>query len=376
VISYRRVVDVEHFHHTRDETNAQSLGRHTDTLARLNSSFEIAVNNMARGLSMFDAERRLVVCNALYREIYGLTESVTAPGTPFSKIISFHCAQNDLSETDADLIQQQSWIDAHARALARGKLFSHLQHLRNGRIVLATCQPLADGGWVDTQEDVTETTRAQDRIAWLARHCPLTEIANRGHFRDRLNEISSSLDAGQMLAVHLVDLDHFKQVNDTLGHAAGDSVLKAAAGRMLAILGDRGVAGRLGGDEFAIIQTGLSQPEQAGHLARRLIETLSAPYRAIGSAARVGASVGIAISPAHGDDTDTLLQKADLALYRAKMRGRGGFVIYDSADAVFGEQDVPGTTHGALQERAGPRFLRSLAKTLRGPFQARRRAAR
>ncbi|MDQ8699957.1 diguanylate cyclase domain-containing protein [Hyphomicrobium sp. LHD-15] len=370
MISSHSLVAVEHFHDAPDEADAQALVRHTDTPTRLKSSFEIAVNNMARGLSMFDAERRLVVCNALYREIYGLTESITAPGTPLAKIIAFHCARNDLSETDSDLIRQQSWIDAHTRALARGKVFSHLQHLRNGRIVLVTYQPMADGGWVDTQEDVTETTQAQDRIAWLARHCPLTEIANRGHFRDRLNEIASSLDAGQMLAVHLVDLDHFKQVNDTLGHAAGDSVLKAAAGRMLAILGDRGVAGRLGGDEFAIIQTGLSRPEQAGHLARRLIETLSAPYRGIGSAARIGASVGIAISPAHGGDTDTLLQKADLALYRVKTRGRGSFAIYDSADHVFGEQDVSGAD-GAPQEGAAPRFLRALAKTLRRPFQAR-----
>jgi diguanylate cyclase (GGDEF)-like protein len=253
------------------------------------------------------------------------------------------------------------------RALQSGKIFTHLQQLKNKRIILVTTQPLADGGWVDTQEDVTEKTLAQERIAWLARHCPLTELANRAYLRDRLGEMMASLDPGKLLAVHLIDLDYFKQVNDTLGHAAGDAVLKAVAGRMRSALRDHDFVGRLGGDEFAIIQSGITDQEQAFHLARRLVKDLGAPYRTSGERVRIGASIGIAIYPRHGDDTDTLLQNADEALYRVKMRGRGSFAVYESTNEAL--RDREGRSLSRLHGLS--RRLRSIAATLQQTFKIR-----
>ncbi len=320
--------------------DTHKLIEHTQRLARLNSWFEVALNNMARGLSMFDADRNLIVCNALYREIYELPEELTVPGTPFSRIVAYHSAKEGAANSIDDLRRQQHWIEQHAEELQHGKTFTHTQYLQNGRIILVTNQPLADGGWVDIQEDVTEKTLAAERIAWLARHCPLTEIANRFHLRERLEDELVRLGPNGRLAVHLIDLDYFKRVNDTLGHAAGDAVLKAVAKRMRSALRDGDFVGRLGGDEFAIIQTDISGPEQAASLAQRLVKTLNAPYRVLGANAGIGASIGIAISPEHGNEADTLLRRADTALYRVKSCGRGSSCVYTKDDDQIALQRI------------------------------------
>jgi predicted signal transduction protein with EAL and GGDEF domain len=107
--------------------------------------------------------------------------------------------------------------------LARGKSFSHTQFLKNGRTVLVSNQPLAGGGWVDIQADITEKRQAEQKIDWLARHDTLTEIANWHHFREQL-ETRFALQAGRGFALHWIDLDHFEELNDTLGHPVGDPI--------------------------------------------------------------------------------------------------------------------------------------------------------
>mgnify|MGYP001404355253 CR=1 FL=1 len=319
--------------------DAHLLVEKTRKLAELNQWFELALNNMARGLSMFDAEKRLVVCNALYRQIYDLPEHITAPGTPLSKIIAYHTARGG-ANTAEELMKQQLWIEHHARELSHGKTFTHQQQLPNGRIILVTNQPLSDGGWVDIQEDITERTMAEERISWLARHCPLTEIANRFHLQERLTSEIQRLRPNERLAIHIVDLDYFKQVNDTLGHATGDAVLKAVAKRMTTTVRDTDFVGRLGGDEFAIIQKEIVDIHQSESLAERLVKVLNAPYRILGSSAGIGASIGIALCPDHGKDADRLLQRADTALYRVKSSGRGGFAIYQPQDETVARERI------------------------------------
>jgi diguanylate cyclase (GGDEF)-like protein len=310
------------------ELETSKLLAHTQKLAQLNAWFEVALNNMARGLSMFDADKRLIVCNAIYREIYELPEELTRPGTHISDLVSFHAKKEGGSDGVDERAHQHRWIERHVRELARGKSFTHTQYLKNGRIILVTNQPLADGGWVDIQEDVTEKTHAQERIAWLARHDPLTETANRFHLRELLDEEMKRMPAGGSLAIHWIDLDRFKHVNDTFGHAAGDALLKAVAKRMRATVRDHDFVGRLGGDEFAVIQTNLTGADQAETLAKRLLTVLNASYRVLGQSVKVGASIGVVMAPEHGTDADVLLKKADLALYRVKSSGRGNFEFY------------------------------------------------
>jgi diguanylate cyclase (GGDEF)-like protein len=305
-----------------------NLIEQTRKLAQLNSWFEVALNNMARGLSMFDADKRLIVCNAIYREIYELPEALTQPGTHISELVAYHSMKENGDDGPEDRERQRNWIERHVAELARGKTFTHTQYLKNGRIILVTNQPLADGGWVDIQEDVTEKTRAQERIAWLARHDPLTETANRFHLREMLEQEIKDLGGGSRLAIHLIDLDRFKEVNDTLGHAAGDALLKAVAKRMRSTVRENDFVGRLGGDEFAVIQAGVLADEQVTCLAGRLLKVLNAPFRVQGHTVRVGASIGVVMAPEHGTEPDSLLKKADLALYRVKSGGRGSYALY------------------------------------------------
>jgi diguanylate cyclase (GGDEF)-like protein len=297
-------------------------------LEQLNSWFEVALNNMARGLSMFDGNERLIVCNSIYREIYELPDELTQPGTHISELVAYHAMKEGASDSDAEREHQRDWIQRHVEELALGKSFTHTQKLKNGRIILVTNQPLADGGWVDIQEDVTEKTRAEEKISWLARHDPLTETANRFHIREILEEEIENISEGSQLAIHWIDLDRFKEVNDTLGHAAGDDLLKSVAARMRSTVRDHDFVGRLGGDEFAVIQTGLTSRDQVESLAKRLLAVLNAPYRVLGQVANIGASIGVVMAPDHGRDADALLKKADVALYQVKTSGRGNYQFY------------------------------------------------
>jgi diguanylate cyclase (GGDEF)-like protein len=320
--------DGEEFSRKPSALETEKLIEQTRKLAQLNSWFEVALNNMARGLSMFDADKRLIVCNAIYREIYELPEELVQPGTHISELVAYHAKKESGDDSPENRERQHKWIDRHVAELARGKSFTHTQHLKNGRIILVTNQPLADGGWVDIQEDVTEKTRAQERIAWLARHDPLTETANRFHLRELLEQEIKDLANGSRLAIHLIDLDRFKEVNDTLGHAAGDALLKAVAKRMRSTVRENDFVGRLGGDEFAVVQAGVLADEQVSSLAVRLLKVLNAPFRVLGHTVQVGASIGVIMAPEHGTDPDSLLKKADIALYRVKSGGRGDYAIY------------------------------------------------
>ncbi len=172
--------------------------------------------------------------------------------------------------------------------------------------------------------DVTERKNAEARIAYMAHHDALTDLPNRVLFHERLNELLGRVRRnGESLAVHCLDLDHFKGVNDTLGHPIGDELLKAVARRLGKSLRDSDMVARLGGDEFAVVQFPLAGPQDASTLAMTLIEIVSKPYEVHGHEFVVGASIGIALAPDDGSEADVLLRNADMALYRAKAEGRG-----------------------------------------------------
>ena len=322
-------------------------------IKQLNEWFGIALNNMARGLSMFDANQRLIVCNSMYREIFNLPERLTRPGTPLAEIVRYHVRQETGSDTAKDRESQTKWIEYHVAELARGKTFSDTRHLKSGRIILVTNQPMQDGGWVDLQEDITEKCQAEQKITWLARHDTLTEIANRFHFREHLDKWCQQLRPGTGFAVHWIDLDHFKGVNDTLGHPSGDALLKSVAKRVRSILREPDVVARLGGDEFAIIQSGARTQTQAAKLAKRVLRVIAEPHQVLGRRVQVAASLGIALAPSQGCDGDELLKNADLALYRAKASGRGTYAFYQpEQDMKTGQRrDLEGDLRVALGER-------------------------
>jgi diguanylate cyclase (GGDEF)-like protein len=308
-----------------------SEAAHKEQLGRINRWFEVALNNMARGLSMFDAEQRLIVCNKLYREIYDLPEEFTRPGTPLADIVRFHFKRETGRDSPEDHDDQRKWIAHHVAELKRGKTFTHTQHLSGGRTILVTNQPLADGSWVDLQEDITDRRQAEQKIAWLARHDALTEIPNRFHFHEQLETALQCLGPEQGLAVHWIDLDQFKDINDEFGHPIGDALLKSLGKRMHEAVRQPDFVGRLGGDEFAIVQSAVMREDQAVAFAQRILLSFGEAHQLLGQTVHIGASIGIALAPKDGNSADELLRKADIALYHAKSLGRGTYALFDPA---------------------------------------------
>lgn len=310
--------------------NAIMLFEHSREIEKLNGWFDIALNNMTRGLSMFDADGRLVVCNRMYRELYSLPEELVRPGVSMKRFIE-HFVSHAGCDPDQMKTACDTWLATHRAAIASGEPFTKTHELSNGRAVVVHIQPLHDGGWVDLHEDVTEKRVVEARIAHLASSDPLTGLANRRNFLERLAWALAG-PAGQTSTVLWLDLDRFKEVNDSHGHPTGDELLKAVAERLRASLRNCDVIARLGGDEFAVLVHGPAMPRSSAvALADRVIGSIGRPYSIFGQQIVIGASAGIAIAPEHGNTPDALLMKADIALYRAKTNGCGASVLYEES---------------------------------------------
>jgi diguanylate cyclase (GGDEF)-like protein/PAS domain S-box-containing protein len=179
-------------------------------------------------------------------------------------------------------------------------------------------------------ENITDRARAEERIAHMAHHDALTDLPNRALLRERLEAALAYVRHGDSLAVHYLDLDHFKSINDTLGHTVGDELLKMVAERLRGCVRDTDTVARLGGDEFAIVQIGLRDIKDAADLAQRILDLFKDPIEPGGHHVVTDVSIGIAIAPHDGVDADQLLKNTDLALYGAKADGRGTYRFFES----------------------------------------------
>jgi len=296
-----------------------------DQLETQNLRFEAALSNMSQGLCMFDARQRLVVCNSSYMQMYGLSPKLAAAGTTLTEILE-HRVRNGVhgGKDPRDYVREALAVAADNRPGTR------IVELNDRRAIAITHQPMADGGWLSTHEDLTEYRRIEARVAHMARHDALTELPNRVLLRERLTAALENIKRGESLGVLSVDLDRFKDVNDTLGHVVGDAMIMAAATRLVDCAGDGATVARVGADEFHIVQAGAEQPVAATALAGRIIEAIGAPFDLDGQQVTVGVSIGVSIAPANGTSADQLLKNADLALHRAKSEGRGTYRFFEA----------------------------------------------
>jgi diguanylate cyclase (GGDEF)-like protein len=308
-----------------------SLAAKSSELEIAKAQTDAAVNNITQGISMFDATQRLVVCNQRYLEIYGLSPDVVKPGCTLQEILEFRKSRGSFAKDPS------AYVAESGAQVRRGKRFVHTATLPDGRIIAVAANPTSDGGWVATHEDITERHRAEALIAHMARHDGLTGLLNRVEFEQKMSEALNRLSRhGESFALLMFDLDKFKAVNDTLGHPAGDALLRTVADRLRSCTRELDAVARLGGDEFAILQTHVEEPEQAARLlANRLLDAIDQPIVLGGQRVRVGLSIGIALAPKDGSDIDELLKRADIALYRTKAAGRNGFRFFDA------EADTP-----------------------------------
>ncbi|GLK84832.1 bifunctional diguanylate cyclase/phosphodiesterase [Ancylobacter defluvii] len=312
-----------------------------------------AIEAMSDGFVMWDEEDRLVTCNQRYRDIYPLIAPFLLPGMCYEEVIRKGAEVGQFPDVGGDVeafvAEMVDWHRSGTGTIER--------RLADGRWILVRERRTADGGIVGIRTDVTalKTTLAElaeanmraneaaeeaqrqnaaltereSRIRFLAHHDDLTSLPNRVLFRERA-EAALRITEGQgiRLALLYLDLDRFKDVNDTLGHPVGDALLRAAADRLRGCVGDPERIARLGGDEFAVISFAPMSSQEPELLSGRIIEALSAPYSIMGHTIAISVSVGIALADGADIDADALLKQADLALYEAKAQGRGTYRIF------------------------------------------------
>ena len=303
----------------------QALKARDAALQRQNGLFDAALNNMSQGLGMFDAQHRLIVSNRRFSELFRLPAGAATAGVHAADLLRAAGEAGGFGRTATEAV----WAE-HRQLAAQERAATFVREDEEGRSLWVSHRPLAEGGWVATYEDVTETRRAEARIRHLANHDALTGLPNRRHFNERLREALGH--EAHEVAVLFLDLDHFKNVNDTLGHQAGDELLRAVASRIRACVREADVVARLGGDEFAVLVEGdAARRGRVEALARRISEALAVPFALERYQAAIGASIGIAVAAGAATGTDTVLKHADVALYNAKASGRRTHRVFEAA---------------------------------------------
>jgi diguanylate cyclase (GGDEF)-like protein len=294
-----------------------------EDLRAQNMRFDVAINNMTQGLLLYDSSERLIVCNQRYIEMYGLSPDVVKPGFSFRDLILY---RKEIGSFKGDV---DNFCSSVLRNVGLGKVTHNVVETADGRSIQIVNQPLADGGWVATHEDITERRRAEERITHLAHYDALTDLPNRALFHEKLKQELARIAPGEQLAVLYIDIDEFKSVNDTLGHLIGDELLKSVAVSLGRCVAATEFVARLGGDEFAIVQTAVKNSAEVSGLVTRVFDAIREPYECLGHQLTTDASIGIALAPQHGADLDQILKNADLAMYAAKSAGRRTYRFFE-----------------------------------------------
>jgi diguanylate cyclase (GGDEF)-like protein len=298
--------------------------RSKDKLREQKLLLDAALENMSQGLCMFDAAGCAILFNERYVQMME-TSATVLQGQCLLDLFKERKAAGEFAGDPDDFFAS---VMTDIRA---GRSSTKIVESKRGRVLRITEQPKQGGGWVATFEDITEWQKVQAQISHMARHDSLTNLPNRTLFREQLQEALHRAKRNDRIAVLCLDLDHFKSINDSLGHPIGDDLLKQVALRLASCVRENDTVARLGGDEFAVVQLGdesLASP--AATLAGRLVEAIGAPYDVQGHQIVIGLSVGISVTPDDGSDPDQLLKNADMALYRAKADGRGTFRFFEA----------------------------------------------
>ncbi len=336
--SYQRINDlgwiITHADISDDIALVRKLTAREADLEREKLRLEAAVNNMSQGLCMFDADRKLVICNNTYATLYGLPPELVRPGTSIMEILQFR-----VEHGVHPVGEKQDYFARRIALIENEREDIDTVELEDGRILSIRHHPMADGGWVSTHQDITEQRQIEARIRHIARHDPLTDLPNRLMFSEMMTAAEVRIGRRETIAILAIDLDHFKAVNDTLGHGTGDALLKLVAQRLKEACRQGDEISRLGGDEFAVLTGTLRHARDAAAVADRIVKQMAIPFDVDGDSVVIGASVGIAVAPVDGTTAETLLKNADLALYRAKNDGRGAYHFFEKGmDAALQER--------------------------------------
>ena len=283
---------------------------------------ELTLAHNDQGLLLVAPDGSVPICNRRAMELLELPDALMSGEPAFEEVVAY---QRSIGEFPPGA------CSGGRLGLAVIPLERQIYERRrpNGTVLEIRTVPLPYGGMVRTFADITDRRRSEEQVRYLAQHDGLTRLVNRTVFRAALTDAIERAGYGQQrLAVHYLDLDGFKLVNDTYGHAAGDRLLVEVAARLRRAVREGDTVGRMGGDEFAVLQP-LQAADDAEHLAQRILSAVSEPYELGTLTCTIGLSIGVSIFPDHAANAETLMRGADVALYRAKANGRGLFCLFD-----------------------------------------------
>ncbi|WP_296508996.1 EAL domain-containing protein [Rhodoferax sp.] len=309
----------------------QSMGRAQRSISHAKATTDQALESMESGFLLLDAQRRVVTWNRRYLEFYPWQTAEIRVGRSFEEMLMVTA-----TETLGDVPQQarEQWVSNRMAILKLG-MHSHEREFPNGRIIEITERATPDGGVVIVYQDVTRLRRASAEIAQLAYFDPLTSLPNRRLLTDRLQQaLIASLRSGRRGALLFMDLDHFKTLNDTLGHDVGDLLLQQVAVRVKNCVREADTVARLGGDEFVIMLLDLSPDEaeaarQAQLVGDNILRAMAEPFTLHEKSHRSSCSLGATLFGEDTQDAAELLKQADIAMYQVKSSGRNAFCFFD-----------------------------------------------
>lgn len=286
------------------------------------------IDTVPDGIVAFDGEDRLVFHNRAYKEIYRTSAPAIRRGATFESILRYGLERGQYAEAGRTRAEQEAWLRERLHARGR-KRFDRVQKIDRGRWVQIRDRRSQSGYVVGIRSDITAQQHAEDEIRRYAETDDLTGANNRKAFYARMEELLARNPGSRVHALAIFDLDRFKEINDTLGHDAGDDYIREVVRRLAAGSRKHDIIARLGGDEFAVVLTGLTGIEHAKSRIAQLHESFQAPLMLRREILKPSASVGVALYPNDGDDHSELMKAADTALYEAKSGGRNCCVFYE-----------------------------------------------
>jgi len=287
-----------------------------------------AVDKISEAIVIYDANGGLVAWNQTFVELYHYKEDELKPGVHYSEL-----GRLDIERGNVAVGDEFGGGDQYLKRKAeyRKKLEgSFVVQLKDGRWIKTTDRPMGNGGFVSVQVDITDLKKLEDHMRFLAQHDMLTQLPNRNLFAEKAAFVlASAKRQKEKFAILFIDLDGFQSVNETFGRATGDDLLREVSLRLKERMRDSDLIARVGGDEFVVLLPKQFDKSTAPMVTDEILEQIHPPFMLEGKKVELGASVGISYFPEHGDTIDTLMQKAESAMYQAKARGKNCWVISD-----------------------------------------------
>jgi len=298
-----------------------------ETLVKTVDEFNAVMESIEYGILFMDTHLRARIANRAFREMWGITDDFFATHPNLRDLINFNRYKGIYAVSEESF---DSYLEKREAAIRRGDSGPEEFYRRDGKVYQYQCVNLPDGGRMLTYFDITkhkntlgQLANALEEVHAQANRDPLTGLPNLRLLQERFfSTVCMAKRKGWRAAIMFIDLDGFKAVNDVYGHKVGDIILKMVAQRLLKLMREADTVARIGGDEFLIIQTEVNNDAAVSGVAKKVLQQLSEPFEVAGTAIRIGASIGIAMYPVHGDDVQILIKKADNAMYAAKSSGK------------------------------------------------------